>query len=71
MLNNREPEFFINGVLNGDIAILSRAITLVESQNKTHQVLAQKIIDGVIPRTQESLSDWELRAFQVLARARL
>jgi LAO/AO transport system kinase len=53
-LNNQEPGFFIKGVLEGDVAILSRAITLVESQNKTHQLLAQQIIDGVISKTGNS-----------------
>jgi len=53
-INSQEPEFFIDGILKGDVAILSRAITLVESQNKTHQGLAQYIIDGIIPHTGKS-----------------
>lgn len=52
--SNKEPRFFIDGLLKGDVAILSRAITLVESQNKTHQVLAQQIIDGIIDHTGKS-----------------
>lgn len=52
--NSQEPEFFIKGVLDGDVAILSRAITLVESQNKTHQTIAQRIIDGVISKAGNS-----------------
>jgi len=54
MFNSREPAFYIEGVLKGDVAILSRAITLVESQNKTHQVLAQQIIGGIISNTGKS-----------------
>lgn len=48
LYSNKDPQFFIQGILKGDVAILSRAITLVESQNKTHQDMAQKIIDGII-----------------------
>ena len=53
--NNKQPDFFISGVLRGDVAILSRAITLVESQNKSHQVLAQQVIDGIISKTGHSI----------------
>lgn len=52
--NNRNPEFFIQGILNADIAVLSRAITLVESQNETHQQLAQQILNGIIHKTGNS-----------------
>jgi LAO/AO transport system kinase len=52
--NTQEPEFFITGIIKGDMAILSRAITLVESQNKTHQELAQKIMDGIMGHTGKS-----------------
>ncbi|WP_317898322.1 methylmalonyl Co-A mutase-associated GTPase MeaB [Aurantibacillus circumpalustris] len=52
--NHNEPDFFIKGILNRDVAILSRAITLVESTNSTHQLLAQQIIEGVIHKTGNS-----------------
>jgi LAO/AO transport system kinase len=52
--HKQEPDFFIKGILNGDVAILSRAITLVESQNKKHQVTAQHIIEGILPKTGNS-----------------
>lgn len=51
-LNN--PDYFINGILSGDISILSRAITLIESTKKEHQELAGKIIDGIMPKTGNS-----------------
>jgi LAO/AO transport system kinase len=53
-LHNQNADFFIRGILNGDIAILSRAITLVESQNELHQQLAQQILDALIPNTGKS-----------------
>lgn len=46
--NTKDPAFFIQGILRRDVAILSRAITLVESSNKTHQELARQIMDGII-----------------------
>ncbi|MCE3228619.1 MAG: transporter [Bacteroidetes bacterium] len=52
--NLQPPEFFINGILNGDIAILSRAITLVESTNEKHKDLAQKILQGIVKKTGNS-----------------
>lgn len=53
-LNNPEPDFLIQGILKGDVATLSRAITLVESQNEAHQKLAHEVIDGLISRTGNS-----------------
>ena len=32
---------YVNGILNGDITLLSKAVTLVESANAKHQQLAQ------------------------------
>lgn len=46
--HNQPAEFYINGIINGDIAILSKAITIIESQNEKHQLLAEKIIDGIV-----------------------
>ncbi len=53
-LNNQPPEFYIDGILQNNIAILSRAITLVESTNTAHQKLAQQIIEGVISKSGNS-----------------
>lgn len=52
--NNQDASFFIKGILNGELAVLSRAITLVESQNAAHQKLAQQIIEGVIDSSGKS-----------------
>lgn len=41
------PEYYIKGILEGNIAILSRAITLVESSNEKHKLLSQSILEGV------------------------
>ncbi|MBQ7262653.1 MAG: methylmalonyl Co-A mutase-associated GTPase MeaB [Synergistaceae bacterium] len=42
---------YIDGVLGGDRAILSRAITLVESNAPAHFDLAQEVISGVLHAT--------------------
>jgi LAO/AO transport system kinase len=39
------------GILQGDIASLSRAITLVESQKETHQLLASTLVQNLLPHT--------------------
>lgn len=52
--NSQDPGFFIRGILQGDMAVLSRAITMTESQNKKHQVLAQAVLEGIMPHTGRS-----------------
>ena len=42
---------YVEGVLAGDRTVLSRAITLVESNATAHFDLAQQVIAGVLPRT--------------------
>ena len=48
---NQSPQFYVDGILQGNIAVLSRAITLVESTNAIHQQLAQQILEGVISKS--------------------
>ncbi len=52
--NQQSPEFFIKGILKGDIAILSRAITLVESTKEEHKLLSKKILESVLKKTGKS-----------------
>ncbi len=44
-------ETYVNGILNGDIVLLSKAITLVESALSEHQQLAQKVIAACLPHS--------------------
>ena len=46
--------FYIDGVLKGDISILSRAITIIESTNSEHHALAAEIIEGIISHSGRS-----------------
>jgi len=48
------PEYYINGILAGDITVLSRAITLIESTKAEHQELGGKVIDGIMHKTGQS-----------------
>jgi LAO/AO transport system kinase len=45
----------IEGILKGDITALSRAITLVESTNTTHLEKANTIIQGCLPKANQSI----------------
>ena len=48
-------EQFVEGILARDIAVLSQAITLVESNNPAHQASAQQIIEGCLPHAGRSI----------------
>jgi len=43
------------GVLNSDISILSRAITLVESNHPAHEARAQELLTRLLPRSGNSI----------------
>ena len=40
---------YVEGILKGNVSILSQAVTLVESQNPEHQVVAQEVIEKCLP----------------------
>ncbi len=46
---------YVNGILKGDIALLSKAVTLVESSNSRHQEMAQQIITKCLPYSGNSV----------------
>lgn len=50
-----KPEQYIEGILKGDITLLSKAVTLVESSKKEHQDVAQKIITQCLPKSGKSI----------------
>ena len=39
----------VEGILKGDITMLSRAVTLIESQNISHYAIAQEVIEKCLP----------------------
>lgn len=46
---------YVDGILNGNITILSQAVTLVESAKHEHQQLAQEIIEKCLPHAGKSV----------------
>ena len=50
-----QPEEYFNGILDGNMIMLSKAITLVESTNPDHHEIAQQIIEKCLPYSGKSL----------------
>lgn len=46
---------YVDGILKGNITILSQAVTLIESAKHEHQLLAQEIIEKCLPYTGKSV----------------
>lgn len=49
-----QPEAYIQGILAGDRIILSRAISIIESQLASDQVIAEQILHTLLPHTGNS-----------------
>lgn len=45
---------YVEGILKGDVTVLSRAVTLVESHAPEHQQLAQEVIEKCLPYSGKS-----------------
>lgn len=45
---------YVDGINNGEIPVLARAITLVESSNPDHQKLGQELLKVLLPKTGKS-----------------
>ncbi len=46
---------YVQGILKGNIAILSKAITLIESNKLEHKTLASELLNKIIPHTGKSV----------------
>lgn len=55
MRNRLSVEAYVEGVLLGNRMILSRAITLIESQLSSDKDLAQKVLEQLLPHTGQSM----------------
>ena len=53
--NTLTVDEYVNGILDGNITILSRAITLIESTLPEHQTVAQSIIEKCLPHSGKSI----------------
>ena len=45
---------YVEGILKGDVSILSQAVTLVESVLPEHQAIAQEVIEKCLPYSARS-----------------
>ncbi|OYT17556.1 MAG: methylmalonyl Co-A mutase-associated GTPase MeaB, partial [Bacteroidetes bacterium 4572_77] len=55
VLDLPEASYYVEGILKGNRSILSKAITLVESNLQVHRVLAQEIIEACLPHSSNSV----------------
>ncbi len=46
---------FVDGIVKGDITVLSQAVTLIESVKPEHQALAQQVIEKCLPYSGNSI----------------
>lgn len=46
---------YVQGILRGDVTVLSRAVTLVESLLPEHQAVAQEVVEKLLPYSGKSL----------------
>ena len=46
---------YVDGILRGDVTVLSRAVTLVESTSPRHTQLAQEVVERCLPYSGKSL----------------
>jgi LAO/AO transport system kinase len=49
------PQQYVEGILKGDIVMLSKAITLIESALPEHQLTAQTIISSCLPKSGKAI----------------
>src|SRR5246127_1668490 len=47
-------DFYVDGIVKGDRAVMGRALSVIESDLPSDHVLAEQILDGVLPRTGRS-----------------
>ena len=46
---------YVEGIVKGDVTVLSRAVTLVESVKQDHQAIAQEVIEKCLPYSGNSI----------------
>ncbi len=51
---NLSVDEYVEGILDGNVTVLSRAVTMVESNKAEHQEIAQQVIERCVPYAGES-----------------
>ncbi|MEI6020206.1 MAG: methylmalonyl Co-A mutase-associated GTPase MeaB [Bacteroidota bacterium] len=54
MAATKDAKYYVDGIRSRDLGILSQAITLIESTRADHQILAQQILQNIMPLTGSS-----------------
>jgi len=52
---SEDPQFYVQGVLNGDRRLIAKTITLIESSLSAHRQLAQTIVDLLLPHSGKAI----------------
>lgn len=52
---NLSVDEYVEGILRGDVTVLSRAVTLVESLLPEHQAVAQQVVERCLPHSGKSI----------------
>jgi LAO/AO transport system kinase len=52
---SEDPQFYAQGVLNGDRRLLAKTITVIESSLPAHQKLARAIVDFLLPHAGKAI----------------
>ena len=55
IIMQKDPDYYIQGVLDANRLMLSRTITLIESSLPAHQEMAGKIIEKLLPHTGKAI----------------
>ncbi|MDH3652707.1 MAG: methylmalonyl Co-A mutase-associated GTPase MeaB [Myxococcales bacterium] len=50
-MSRLDVQAYVDGVRGGDRAVLARAITLIESEQRAHAELAQRVLEPLLPET--------------------
>jgi LAO/AO transport system kinase len=50
-----DPDSFVQGIINGNRRMIAKTITLIESRLKSHQILASKVMEKILPHTGNSI----------------
>lgn len=54
-MKQKNAQFYVDGVLDRNRAVMAKAITLIESALPDHQQLAQTILDGLLPHAGKAI----------------
>lgn len=54
-MKRKAASYYINGILNQELVVLSQAITLIESSKVSDYTLAQEVISGCLPHAGKSI----------------